>query len=308
MSHPNPLLPPGSSLDDRKQRKTKILVTVFGIVALHVVPISGLLLMQGCKTENSPIATSTEKTGNPAAPQTVLNQPNDEIPILNTNDLYQDFETDPDGLTLPIAMDPAPTGNGTGETRSTELILDEIEPAPVSPSNTAQASGGAGTNRPNSRSPIEPTPAPELAGVETVFVNPTPEPSAPAPSANEAQTYKIQPGDRLYSLAKQYGSSVDAILGANPGLDARRLRVGKTIVIPKVQASATPQTRVAATPPPAAGTKIYRVKRGDNLTRIATRHGVTLKALRKANNLRSDRILIDQKLTIPVAEMASATQ
>jgi nucleoid-associated protein YgaU len=44
---------------------------------------------------------------------------------------------------------------------------------------------------------------------------------------------------------------------------------------------------------------IYTVKRGDNLTRIARAHGTTVKAIRELNNLKTDRILVDQKLKIP---------
>ena len=44
--------------------------------------------------------------------------------------------------------------------------------------------------------------------------------------------YRIRQGDSFYSAAAQYGSSADAILTANPGLDPLRLRVGESIIIP----------------------------------------------------------------------------
>lgn len=43
----------------------------------------------------------------------------------------------------------------------------------------------------------------------------------------------------------------------------------------------------------------YTVRKGDNLGKIAARHGITVKQLKKANGLKSDRIDIGQKLTIP---------
>lgn len=43
----------------------------------------------------------------------------------------------------------------------------------------------------------------------------------------------------------------------------------------------------------------YTVRKGDNLGKIAARHGITVKQLKRANGLKSDRIDIGQKLTIP---------
>ena len=43
----------------------------------------------------------------------------------------------------------------------------------------------------------------------------------------------------------------------------------------------------------------YRVKKGDTLSVIAKRHGVTVSSLKKTNNLRSSRIQIKQDLLIP---------
>jgi LysM repeat protein len=44
---------------------------------------------------------------------------------------------------------------------------------------------------------------------------------------------------------------------------------------------------------------VYVVKPGDNLTKIAKAHHTTLKAIRAASNLKTDRILVGQKLKIP---------
>ncbi|MGI6647610.1 MAG: LysM peptidoglycan-binding domain-containing protein [Bacillota bacterium] len=44
--------------------------------------------------------------------------------------------------------------------------------------------------------------------------------------------YTIRAGDTLYALARRYGTSVEAILRANPGIDPNNLRVGQQIIIP----------------------------------------------------------------------------
>jgi len=45
----------------------------------------------------------------------------------------------------------------------------------------------------------------------------------------------------------------------------------------------------------------YVVKAGDNLTRIARLHGTTVKALKAANSLKSDQIVVGARLKIPTA-------
>lgn len=47
------------------------------------------------------------------------------------------------------------------------------------------------------------------------------------------------------------------------------------------------------------GERVYTVKRGDTLSRIASRNNVSLSALRTRNGLKSDRILVGQRLVIP---------
>jgi LysM repeat protein len=46
---------------------------------------------------------------------------------------------------------------------------------------------------------------------------------------------------------------------------------------------------------------LYVVKSGDSLTRIAKAHGITVKALKAANGLEKDRIVVGAKLKIPTA-------
>jgi LysM repeat protein len=46
---------------------------------------------------------------------------------------------------------------------------------------------------------------------------------------------------------------------------------------------------------------LYVVKSGDSLTRIAKAHGTTVQALKAANSLKNDRIIVGAKLKIPAA-------
>jgi LysM repeat protein len=63
--------------------------------------------------------------------------------------------------------------------------------------------------------------------------------------------------------------------------------------------SATPAPTKTATPAPSPTAKTYIVASGDTLSKIAAKFGVTVTALKAANNLTTDSIKIGQKLVIP---------
>jgi len=124
----------------------------------------------------------------------------------------------------------------------------------------------------------------------------------PAAPPSQQQEYVIARGDSYSTIAKKFpGVTVKAIQDANPGVDPLKLQPGKKIVIPAAMA-ASAATPGASGAPPAAVTSehVYVVKSGDTLTTIASHHGTTVKALRAANNLTTDKIKVGQKLKIPV--------
>lgn len=79
------------------------------------------------------------------------------------------------------------------------------------------------------------TPAATPAATVTPEPSPTPTPT-PAPTATPAPTqrvYIVQSGDTLNGIAARFGTTVDAILQANPSItDASVITVGQRIVIP----------------------------------------------------------------------------
>jgi LysM repeat protein len=52
-------------------------------------------------------------------------------------------------------------------------------------------------------------------------------------------------------------------------------------------------------------TDVYVVQQGDSLSKIAKKHGISLQTLRSLNTLSSDKILVGQKINVP---MAGSTQ
>jgi LysM repeat protein len=62
-----------------------------------------------------------------------------------------------------------------------------------------------------------------------------------------------------------------------------------------------PKTATPVAPPHTTGGAVYLVKSGDTLSHIAKTCGTTVKALKSANDLDDDRIVVGQKLKIPTA-------
>ncbi|MBI4327212.1 MAG: LysM peptidoglycan-binding domain-containing protein [Chloroflexi bacterium] len=140
--------------------------------------------------------------------------------------------------------------------------------------------------------PVTPAPAAQLP----VAAAPTPA-ALPTEAPAETKEYIVAKGDSFYKIAKDHGVSVAAITKANPGVDSTKLQVGSKLQIP-----------LAATPAPAAigaSEGSYVVVSGDTLTKIAKLHGTTVKEIRAANNLRTDRLLVGQKLNLPAAKAAA---
>lgn len=52
------------------------------------------------------------------------------------------------------------------------------------------------------------------------------------PASGSPRVHMVQSGDTLYSIARRYRVSLDAIRQANPGLDPRKLKVGQRIHVP----------------------------------------------------------------------------
>jgi LysM repeat protein len=121
-----------------------------------------------------------------------------------------------------------------------------------------------------------------------------------------AATYVVQPGDTLWRISRQFGTTVDAIVRANnipnPNLiyvgQVLEIPVGPTTVPPTAGPTPTPGPTTAPTQPPP--TQTYVVQPGDNLTRIAARFGTTVQALVQANNIVNPNLIyVGQVLIIP---------
>src|ERR1051326_1635203 len=130
-------------------------------------------------------------------------------------------------------------------------------------------------------------------------------PPAPAPAAGQPD-YKIAQGDTFSTVSKKFHVSVKAIEEANPGIEPTKLKIGQTIHIPAPTVSASSTSSPAGTTADnTTGASTYVVKSGDSLSKIASEFGTTVKALRSANSLATDKIVVGQKLRLPVKSSAT---
>lgn len=139
-----------------------------------------------------------------------------------------------------------------------------------------------------------PTATPSPTTEPTVEATPTEEPtSAPTVPASGEITYEVRWGDTLSRIAREYSTTVEAIMARNPRIaNASQVYAGMVLIIP---VGATAPATGTATP----GT--YIVQRGDTLSSIARRFGTTVQALLAANPTITDKNMLyaGQRLVIP---------
>jgi membrane-bound lytic murein transglycosylase D len=115
---------------------------------------------------------------------------------------------------------------------------------------------------------------------------------------------EAEPGTYLSAVAQAVGIELTELRRYNPHLRNQRVPTNRTYLVRLPEGLGTRfaqsiEAIQAAQAEQVAAVQQYRVRRGDNLGAIAQRHGTSVAAIRSANNLRGDRIIAGQNLTIP---------
>src|SRR5450631_110319 len=142
---------------------------------------------------------------------------------------------------------------------------------------------------------------------------------APAPTGHwtwdGGSPVTVISGETVESIARKYGVPASAISETNGFREGAVLRPGQRVVIPRyITASETHASAPQASVAPRTNENVHIVEPGESMLGIARKHGVTITALARANNIQSyAKISIGDRLTIPggrhVAErQASAPQ
>ena len=102
--------------------------------------------------------------------------------------------------------------------------------------------------------------------------------------------YKVRRGDTLGKIARKYGTSVSKIKAWN-NIRGTKIRSGQRLTI-YASGKAQPE-RV-----------VYKVRRGDTLSKIAQKYGVSVRSIKQWNNLSGTKIRSGQRLTIHPGQTA----
>ncbi|HEY71933.1 MAG: hypothetical protein DRJ03_07065 [Chloroflexi bacterium] len=115
----------------------------------------------------------------------------------------------------------------------------------------------------------------------------------PTGGSTTSGVHVVQRGENLFRIALRYGMTAQALAAANGIANVNHVYVGQRLVIPTGGSAPLP-----VQPTPSGQT--YTVRRGDTLSGIALRYGVSTWALAQANGIRNPSfIYVGQVLRIP---------
>ncbi|WGH84621.1 lytic transglycosylase domain-containing protein [Auritidibacter ignavus] len=123
--------------------------------------------------------------------------------------------------------------------------------------------------------------------------------SAKIPAGRQSEKiYTVKPGDTLSHIAARNNVSLSQLLRWNPDLSTRsviypgqKIKLSGTNTGSKKPASSATNTKTTSGNAGSSKSSTYTVKRGDTLSGIAARHGVSLSTLLNANGLKTSSII-----------------
>lgn len=106
--------------------------------------------------------------------------------------------------------------------------------------------------------------------------------------------YIVKRGDTLSKIAAKYGTTYQKLAEYNGIKNPRLIRVGQKIRIPNVEEKVEEKKEDI----------IYTVKRGDTLSKIATKYNTTYQKLAEYNNIKNPSLIsVGQQIKIPNTEV-----
>lgn len=116
--------------------------------------------------------------------------------------------------------------------------------------------------------------------------------------------HRVSRNETLAGIAKRYGVNRTLLAQVNSVPVAGRLRRGTQLMIPRKGFSRNGNGDASAVVSNAAEVPIYRVKRGDTLSKIAARHGTTVASLKLINGLgKRGTVRVGQVLKLKTASV-----
>jgi LysM repeat protein len=163
-----------------------------------------------------------------------------------------------------------------------QITVGSVTPPTLTPTSVTQTPTATHTPTPTSTQPsTTPTATPTWTST---------------PTPGQQIIYVVRTGDTLYSIARQFGVTVQALMQVNGIYNPHYIQVGQRLIIPR-PGTVTP---VPPTPtPPQPNPVVYIVQRGDTLYSLARRFGTTVQAIAQWNHIvNPSRIYVGQRLII----------
>jgi LysM repeat protein len=195
--------------------------------------------------------------------------------------------------------DPAMTAPQAGSAPVEPVVEEPLDPA----FNSGITSSVPATTGRQMSAPTRPTgvtrTTPDTGMLEPVLEPVQSELSLPT----IASEYTVKKGDNLTAIARREGVSLSALLSANGLTRSSTIYIGQVLKVP-AEAAGEPNGGLEIEH---AGKQIV-VKKGDTLSKIASRAGTSVKVIKALNGLTSDTIFVGQKLALPEGAGAGVTR
>jgi len=109
------------------------------------------------------------------------------------------------------------------------------------------------------------------------------------------ERYIVRPGDSLYSISKSFGVSVEALKTMNR-LEGDSIRPKQILSVPSSRGKKVVQGTFKRN---SEETDSYVVKKGDTLSSISKKAGISVEEIKRINSLRTSALKIGQVLSFP---------
>ncbi len=106
--------------------------------------------------------------------------------------------------------------------------------------------------------------------------------------ASKSRYHKVVRGDSLSTIAQKYRTSIRQLKRLN-GLKRDTVMLGQRLKVSEGQAVSSET----------AASIVHTVKRGDSLSKISARYNVTINSIKRVNGLRSNTVVLGQKIKVP---------
>jgi LysM repeat protein len=112
----------------------------------------------------------------------------------------------------------------------------------------------------------------------------------------QEETHKVKPGETLSGISRKYGVSVADLLKWNP--DAANLKAGQVLVVKKPKGDLGSSSNQPPAAPTGSNGGTHIVAKGETLSAIARKYGVSIAQLQEWNGLKGSNIQLGQELIV----------